>query len=192
MVKTICLVLIAAGAALIAIGIYIFVSKGLIHVYKDLKTTKKIQTDVSVENVATSLYYNEILKKQKKEARKETEEISFQRAVKRKAKDNSSVLYEKQREPQKTKTDTLSDLVFAASEKRPAVLQGKASKTSIKSSTGTDMLNHEEIKQVQRTADGTDILEDSNGSMRQSPMKNDGNTDILDTDILSSEEERKN
>ncbi len=186
MIKTICLCLIAGGLLLVIIGIIRFFTSGSMNIYKDLKTTQKVQLDMSVETVATNLYYNEILKKKQEKAEQQPvhKKVSFQQEEKKRVNIDTSALYERERDQRKNvkqyPTGKLEDMVF-----------GTAKDEDI-SCEGTDILTEEsypkEVSARKQTETGTDILEEPEIIIKES---NEHGTDMLfekiqrDTDILS-------
>lgn len=174
MIKTICLCLIAGGLLLVIIGIIRFFTSGSMNIYKDLKTTQKVQLDMSVETVATNLYYNEILKKKQEKAEQQPvhKKVSFQQEDKKRVNIDTSALYERGRDQNKHvkqyPTGKLEDMVFGTSQDEDVSCSGtdilseesypKETPARKQSETGTDILGEPEITIKEPKERGTDML----------------------------------
>lgn len=121
MIKMISLCLIAAGIALLITAAVIFIRKGLMAVWKDLRTSQQAQVDLAVDSVETDLYYNEILKKRQQEEKQkaEAEKQAFKKNVRKKAIDDSAILYEKEQQEKQHKGEA-EPVAFRKSKRVPA------------------------------------------------------------------------
>lgn len=172
MIKLISLCLIAAGTLLIAYAVVTFFRKGLLEVWKDLKTSQQAQMELSIETVATDLYYNEILEKKHEEKPERPAEQGFRKNIRKRATDDSAILFEKEQQKLNESTAPLKE-------------ESGIPPAPRKSPTGTDILealdaiNFDDMPQTER---GTAPLKEETPGFKAAKRKPAGQ--YMDTDIL--------
>ena len=167
MIKLISLICISLGALLIAAAVFIFFRTNGYAVYKDLKSTEKVQLDISVDSVAKSVYYENQMTESYEEEEEEPvslrKKLRFRKRAPAIARDDTSILYEEQLREQSPAAPK-----FGLPKKKREEDMGR-----------TDILDAPEPKKEEeywspgkrKTKNGTEILYDS---IRKAKEKNAG------------------